>query len=132
MKHSPVSFALALSLATIGCKAKGGADCDRAIRHSMELSKDAMAKMGVDSALMQKMTDVGIRRCKEDQWTAAVTTCMSNAMTMTDAQACYGKMTQEQQDTMNAAAMELSTPPAPAAGPGSGSAGSAAGSAVTP
>ena len=135
MKNITLVFVAALSLAAIGCKKKGSgttADCARALNHSMELSKAEMAKMGTDDAMMKKLVDLGIQRCKEDKWPDAALKCMVDAKTMGDAQGCYGKLSQEQQDKMNKAAMEMAAPPA-----GSGSAaaagsaeGSAAGSAA--
>jgi hypothetical protein len=115
-----LSFILVGLLAVAGCKKKaGGADCDAAINHSMELSKAEMSKMpGVDEAMMGKMKDVGIQHCKDDKWSAEATKCMIDAKTMGDAQACYGKLTQDQRDKMNKAAMELA--PAPTEGAGSG------------
>jgi hypothetical protein len=109
-----------LAVGGAGCKKKaGGADCDQAINHSMELSKAEMSKMpGVDEAMMGKMKDVGIQHCKDDKWSAEATKCMIDAKTMGDAQACYGKLTQDQRDKMNKAAMELA--PAPTEGAGSG------------
>jgi hypothetical protein len=126
MKNLSVVLAMALSFAAVGCKKKaGGGDCTQAINHSMDLSKADMAKMGVDDKMMQKMKDVGIQRCKEDKWSDDVIKCMTDAKTMTDAQACYGKMPQEQQDKMNKAAAELATPTGAGAGAEAGSAGSA-------
>jgi hypothetical protein len=120
-------FVAAVSLAAVGCKKKGG-DCTAAINHSMELSKADMAKMGADDAMMQKMKDLGIQHCKDDKWSGDVLKCMTDAKTMTDSQACYGKLSRDQQDKMNKAAMEL-TPP-PAAGSAEGSAVPEAGSAA--
>ena len=85
-----------------------------------------MQKMGTDNAMMKKLVDLGIQRCTEDKWPDAAVKCMVDAKTMSDAQACYGKLSQEQQDKMNKAAMELATP---AAGSGSGEGSAAAGSA---
>ena len=129
MKKMPVILIAAFSLAAVGCKKKGaggGADCAQAINHSMELSKAEMQKMGTDNATMKKLVDLGIQRCTEDKWPDAAIKCMVDAKTMSDAQACYGKLSQEQQDKMNKAAMELATP---AAGSGSGEGSAAAGSA---
>ena len=129
MKKMPVILIAAFSLAAVGCKKKGaggGADCAQAINHSMELSKAEMQKMGTDNAMMKKLVDLGIQRCTEDKWPDAAIKCMVDAKTMSDAQACYGKLSQEQQDKMNKAAMELATP---AAGSGSGEGSAAAGSA---
>jgi hypothetical protein len=121
-----LSFLLVGVLAVAGCKKKaGGADCDAAINHSMELSKAEMSKMpGVDDAMMGKMKDVGIQHCKDDKWSADATKCMVDAKTIGDAQACYGKLTQDQRDKMNKAAMELA--PAPTPTPTEGAAGSGA------
>lgn len=103
-----------LAVGGVGCKKKaGGADCDSAINHSMELSKAEMSKMpGVDEAMMGKMKDVGIQHCKDDKWSDEARKCMVDAKTMADAQACYGKLTQDQRDKMNKAAMELAPAPA--------------------
>jgi hypothetical protein len=130
-----LSIVFVLSIAAFGCK-KGGADCDKAIAHSMELSKADMAKMpGVDDKMLQKMKDLGLDHCKADKWSEEVLKCMADAKTETDSQACYGKLTPEQSQKMNKAAMELMTPPAapagsaaadPAAAGSAGSAGSAA------
>ena len=126
-----LSFILVGLLAVAGCKKKGGgADCDAAINHSMELSKAEMSKMpGVDEAMMGKMKDVGIQHCKDDKWSADATKCMVDAKTMADAQACYGKLTQDQRDKMNKAAMELAPAPtdttAGSGAPAQGSQGSA-------
>ncbi len=117
MKTLSFVFVVALGVAAIGCSKKAGSDCTRAIDHSMELSKADMMKMpGMDDKMLAQMRDVGIQHCKADKWPAEVLTCMSDAKTKADAQACYGKLTQEQQDNMNQAAMKLR--PAPAAGHG--------------
>jgi hypothetical protein len=111
-----------LAVAGAGCKKKagGGADCDTAINHSMEMSKADMAKMGVDDAMMGKMKDLGIKHCKDDKWSDDAVKCMVDAKTMSDSQACYGKLTQDQRDKMNKAAMELAPAPTPTEGAGSG------------
>jgi hypothetical protein len=143
MQKLSLVFVAALSLAAFGCKKKGGgADCDKALDRSMELSKAELSKMpGVDDKMLGKMRDVGVTHCKDDKWSDDVRNCMVNAKTMADSQGCYGKLSQEQQDKMNKAAMELAAPPAPtgsaevdtgsaAVAPDTGSAaGSAAGSA---
>lgn len=118
-----LSFILVGLLAVAGCKKKagGGADCDTAINHSMELSKAEMSKMpGVDDKMMAKMKDLGIQHCKDDKWSADAIKCMADAKTMGDSQACYGKLTQEQRDKMNKAAMELAPAPADTTATGSG------------
>ncbi len=132
MKNISLVLVAVLSIAAVGCKKKGaggGADCAQAINHSMELSKAEMQKMGADDAMVKKMVDVGIQRCTEDKWSDAALKCMVDAKAMSDAQACYGKLTEEQREKMNKAAMELATPPAGAgSAEGSAAAGSAAGS----
>lgn len=54
---------------------------------------------------------------------------MNDAKTMADAQTCYGKLSKEQQDKMNKAAMELAMP-AGGGEPGSAAAGIDVGSAA--
>jgi hypothetical protein len=125
-------FVALVSLTAVGCKKAGGsADCAKALDHSMELSKAEMAKMGNDDKMMQKMKDVGLQHCKDDKWSPDVIKCMIDAKTMTDGQTCYGKLTQDQQDKMNKAAMEIAMPQggdgsAAAAGSAGGDMGSAA------
>lgn len=116
MKNLAFVLVAALPFAALGCK-KGGAggDCAAAINHSMELSKDMMVKMGTDDATMAKMKDVGIQHCKDDKWSDDAIKCMVDAKAMADAQACYGKLTQEQRDAMKNATKDL-RPTAPAAG----------------
>ena len=111
-----------LAVAGAGCKKKagGGADCDQAINHSMDMSKADMAKMGVDDKMMGKMKDLGIQHCKDDKWSDEAVKCMVDAKNMSESQACYGKLTQEQRDKMNKAAMELAPAPTPTEGAGSG------------
>jgi hypothetical protein len=142
MKKLSFVLVAVLSIAAFGCKKKGGGDCASAVHHSMDLSKADMQKMGTDDKMMQKMVDVGIQHCKDDKWSADAIKCMNDAQTMNDSQACYTKLSAEQQSKMNKAAMELMAPPAdmgsatpteagsaaPAAGSDSGSA--AAGSAA--
>jgi|GEM_PF-1300956 len=125
----------ALSFAGVGCKK--GSDCGGAIAHSLELSKADMAKMpGFDDKMMDKMRALGVQRCTDDKWSAEAVTCMNDAKTEADSQGCYGKLTAEQRDKMNKAAMEMMTPPAAAgaaAAPAAGSAAvPAAGSAAAP
>jgi hypothetical protein len=128
MKNVSFLFVVALSLAAFGCKKKGG-DCDSAINHSMELSKADMQKMaGGDDKMLATMRDIGLQRCKEDKWPDAVLTCMNDAKTEKDAQACYGKLTPDQREKMNKAAMDAMKPAAAPAGSDTGSA--AAGSAA--
>jgi hypothetical protein len=123
MKKITFILAAALSVAAVGCKKKTGADCGKAITNSMAVSKADLSKMpGVDDKMMAKMTEIGMQRCKEDKWADDVVRCMSDAKTQIDAQACYAKMTTEQRDKMNKAAMEIATP----AGAGSADMGSAA------
>jgi hypothetical protein len=120
MKTISIGFIAALSLATVGCKKKGG-DCTKAIANSMEVAKSTMA--GVDKAMLTKMHDLAVTSCQNDKWPDEAIACMTNAKTEAEAQGCYGKLTPDQQAKMNKAAMELASP----AGAGSGSA--AAGSA---
>ena len=70
MNKLSLVFVAGLAFATFGCKKKGGgADCDKAINHSMELSKADMAKMpGMDDKTMEKMKDIGLQHCKDDKW----------------------------------------------------------------
>lgn len=136
MKQIPALVVITFALAIAGCK-KGdsaGPDCGKAIDHSMELSKSEMAKMpGVDDKMLAKMKDLGLQHCNDDKWSADARKCMVDAKTMTDSQACYGKLSKEQQDGMNTAAMALATDgsagtsvPVHTDTAGSGSAGSAA------
>ena len=131
-----ISFVLAaaLALAAGGCKKKGD-DCARAIDHSMELAKADMQKMpGMDDKTMARMHDLGVERCRADQWPAEAIRCMQDAKTEADAQACYGKLSAEQQQKMNQAAMAgagAAGSGAAGSATGSGSAGSAAGSSST-
>jgi hypothetical protein len=129
-------FVTVLAFAAVGCKKKApeGADCAKAIGNSMALSKAEMEKMpGMDATMMQKMVDLGVQHCKDDKWSPDAVKCMIDAKAMADAQACYGKLTKDQQDKMNKAAMDMATAAhgAGSAGTGSdtaGSAGSAMGS----
>ena len=133
MKNLSILFVMTLSLAAFGCK-KGG-DCAAAIDHGKELSKADMAKMPDADKMMGKLRDLGVQRCKEDKWSDEALKCMVDAKTETEAQGCYHKLTPEQSGKMNKAAMEMMSPPAPAApaagadtgGAGSAMAGSAAG-----
>ena len=127
-------FIAALVFAAAGCKKKSGAgtDCEKAIDRSMELSRADMAKMpGVDDKVMQKMKELGLQHCKDDTWPSDVLQCMADAKTEAESQACYGKLTKEQQDKMNQAAMDMTTGTGSAgsAGAATGSAGAAMGSA---
>ena len=130
MNKLSLTFVAALALAAGGCKKKGGADCDKAIDHSMELAKADMQKMGNDDAAIAKMKSIGVQHCKDDKWSDDAVKCMNDAKTEADAQACYGKLTQDQRDKMNKAAMALMTPPANPTPAGSDMAGSAVGSAA--
>jgi hypothetical protein len=98
-------FATALSFAAFGCSK--GDQCTKAINHGMELSK---ASMGVDDKMAAMMTDLGMQHCKDDKWSDDALTCMIDAKTETEAQACYGKLSPEQQQKMNKAAMDLAKP----------------------
>jgi hypothetical protein len=131
MKNLSVAFIALLSLAALGCgKKAAGPDCATAVNHSMDLSKDTMKSMGTDDAMMKKMVDIGVQHCKDDKWSADTVKCMIDAKTMADSQACYGKLTPEQQDKMNKAAMALATPPGsdPAASGSAATGGEATGS----
>lgn len=128
MRNLSFAFAAVLALAAVGCKKKagsaaGGPSCAQAVSHSMDLSKAEMEKMGTDTAMMAKLVDLGVKRCTEDKWSPEAIKCMNDAATMTDAQGCYGKLSKEQQDAMNKAAMEMAMPSHEQA-TGSGSAGS--------
>jgi len=112
-----------------GCKKKGG-DCTAAIDHSMELSKADMSKMpGMDDKMMGKLKDVAVSHCKDDKWPAEALKCMTDAKTESDAQACYGKLSQDQQQKMNQAMMDAMKSAMPAAPPPAAPAGSDTGSA---
>jgi len=129
-----ISLVFVLSIAALGCKKKGG-DCDKAIAKGMELSKADMQKMGVDDKMMAKMQDLGIKHCKDDKWSDEALACMTNAKTEAEAQGCYDKLTPDQRDKMNKAAMELApapttTPPTPTPPPTAGSGSDTAGSAA--
>ena len=124
MNNIALGFVIAASVMAFGCKKSGG-DCSKAIAHSMELSKADMAKMGVDDKMMAQMATIGVQHCNDDKWSADVITCMLDAKAMADSQACYGKLSQDQQDKMNKAAMALqSTAPAGSATGSADSAGS--------
>jgi hypothetical protein len=136
MKNFSIVFVMAMSLAAFGCKKKGG-DCAAAIDHSMDLSKADMEKMPGGKDMMAKMHDIGVQHCKDDKWSDDAVKCMNDAKAEADAQTCYGKLTADQRDKMNKAAMAAMqaaapTPPPPAAtGSDMGSAGTApAGSAA--
>jgi hypothetical protein len=77
--------------------------------------------------MMQKMKDVGLQHCRDDKWSDDVVKCMVEAKAETDAQACYGKLSAEQQDKMNKAAMALMKPAGGAGGGGPSGEGSAGG-----
>ncbi len=150
MKKISIVVIAALSLAAFGCKKKsagsgsgsgavgGGGDCSAAIANSMEVSKAEMTKMpGVDDNALAKMRDLAVKHCTDDKWSDDVIKCMVGAKTQAEAQGCYGKLTPEQQDTMNKAMIHMMAPPTGGAGSagtaaeagsaaGSGSAGSAA------
>ncbi|HEX4453511.1 MAG TPA: hypothetical protein VH143_21720 [Kofleriaceae bacterium] len=139
MKTISLVVAAALSLTAFGCKKGGGSDCTKAIDHSMELSKAAMEKSGIDAKVLEKMKGIGLQHCTDDKWSEEVTKCMVDAKTEKDSGACYTKLSSDQQDKMNKAAMALmtasaaptpapapATPPAAETGSAAGSAGSAA------
>src|ERR1700710_1863381 len=109
MTKTSIVLAAALSLAAFGCKKKGG-DCTAAIANSMEVAKASMA--GVDKVMLGKMRDVAIKNCQDDKWGDEAITCMTDAKTEAAAQACYGKLTADQQAKMNKAAMDLASPAA--------------------
>lgn len=140
-------FVAAISLSVFGCKKGGGsADCDAAINHSMDLAKDDMKKMGTDDKMVAKLVDIGKQRCKEDKWGNDALKCMVDAKDEKAAQGCYDKLTKDQQEKMNKAAMEAAMANAPkgdmagsaapagdmagSAAPAAGSAAPAAGSAM--
>jgi hypothetical protein len=105
MTKLPFVLAIALSFAATGCKKKG--DCTAAINHSMDLAKADMQKMpGMDDKIVDKLKSIGVQHCTDDKWPAEVLTCMNDAKTETDAQACYSKLSKDQQDKMNGAMME--------------------------
>jgi hypothetical protein len=111
MNNLSLVLVAALSLAAAGCNKKG-ADCGAAIDHSMELAKADMQKRpGADDKMLQKMKDTAVQHCKDDKWPDEALECMSAASTETAAQACYGKLSREQQDKMNSAA--AAKPPTP-------------------
>jgi hypothetical protein len=143
MNNLSCVFVAGLALAAVGCKKKGGGgDCATAISHSMELAKADMAKTpGMDDKMLEKMKDIGLQHCRDDKWSDDVTKCMVDAKTEADSQACYGKLSQDQQEKMNKAAMEAAQPAENTGGMGSagsatgsdtGSAGSAAAEASAP
>jgi hypothetical protein len=131
-------FAAAVVVCAFGCKKKSGA-CAQAIDHSSELAKADMQKMpGMTDQMMQKMKDVAIQHCKDDKWPDDAIQCMIDAKTETDAQACYGKLSQQQRESMNHAARDAMKSAAGAGNAGGSAAmgsamgsGSAAGSAAT-
>jgi hypothetical protein len=115
MKKITLVLVAALSFAVVGCKKKGAAgggtggagDCAAAINKSMDLAKADMQKMpGMNDSLLQKMRDVSVKHCKDDKWSNEAIKCMTDAATEADSQACYGKLTPDQQKAMNQAAMD--------------------------
>ena len=109
MKKITLVFVCALAFAAFGCKKKAarGGDCAAAINKSMELAKADMQKMpGMTDALLQKMRDVSVKRCKDDKWSDDAIKCMTDAATEADSQKCYAKLTPDQQKAMNQAAMD--------------------------
>jgi hypothetical protein len=132
MKTISFVFVGALSVAAVGCK-KSGDDCSKAINNSMEVSKADMEKMpGMDSKTMDKMKELGIQHCRDDKWAGDAIKCMTEAKTETEARGCYGKLTQDQRDRMNQAAMDLRPPSAPGGNAGAGTTGNAAGAGSAP
>jgi hypothetical protein len=131
MKYVSFAFIAALAFSTIGCKKKGAPanDCAAAINHSMDLSKAELQKMGADDKAIQQMVDLGIQHCKDDKWSADAIKCMVDAKTMDDAQACYGKLSTDQQNKMNSAVQANATAGSGGAEAGSGSAAMGSGSA---
>ena len=130
MKTVSLVFVTALALAAVGCK-KTGADCAKAIDTSMELSKADMQKMpGVDDKMLQKMKDIGLQHCKNDKWSDEIRACMSDAKTEAESRACYGKLSHEQQEKMNNAAMQMLTPTSAGSATGSDVGSASAGSAM--
>ena len=133
MKKTSFMFVAALAIAAVGCK-KSGPDCTKAIDNSMAVSKADMEKMGVDAKTLQKMTELGLQHCKDDKWPDDAIKCMAEAKAEADARGCYGKLSHEQQEKMNQAAMDMAKSAGGAAGAGSAATGSAvapAGSADT-
>ncbi len=109
MKNVSLVFVAALSIAAVGCKKSGG-DCDAAVGHSMEIMKSMMPKMdGMPADWVDKAKALGVQHCKEDGWGDDALKCMTEATAMADSQACYKKLTQEQQDKMNKARKEMMT-----------------------
>ena len=108
-------FAAVIAVAAVGCKKKdsaatstGSVDCKAAIDKSMALSKTEMEKQpGGDPAMLQQLADLGMKKCTEDKWSPDAIKCMVDATRMAESQACYNKLTKEQQESMNKAAMEL-------------------------
>lgn len=113
------SFVLtaALALAAFGCnKSAGGGDCAKAVDNTSALAKADMAKMpGMTDQTLAKLHDLAVQHCKDDKWAGDAIKCMVDAKTETDAQACFGKLTAEQQQKMNTAAMDAMKSAAPAA-----------------
>jgi hypothetical protein len=125
MKKISFVFVAALSFAAFGCK-KQGPDCAKAINNSMGLAQADMKKMpGVDDKAIEKMKDLGIQHCQDDKWPDDAVKCMTEAKTEGDAQACYGKLSHEQQEKMNKAAMDMAKPAGGAGGAGGSDTGSA-------
>jgi hypothetical protein len=116
MQKLTIMFAGVLALSAFGC-GKGSA-CDKAIAHSMELSKGDMAKMpGVDEKMMTKLRDIGVDHCKNDKWPDEAISCMNDAKAEADATACYGKLSADQREKMQKAAMAAMQSMAPAPAP---------------
>ena len=86
----------------------GAADCDKAIAHSMEVGKASLP--ADDAKMMAKLHDMGVKHCVDDKWPEPVVKCMLDAKTEADGQACYGKLTPDQQKKMNDDAMSMATP----------------------
>src|SRR5580692_11237882 len=132
----PFVLAIALSFAATGCKKTGG-DCAAAINHSMDLASTDMKKRpGMDDKLVATLKDLGVQHCKDDKWSDEAIACMTDAKADADAQACYAKLSKEQQDKMNSAMTETmmkaagAAPAAGGAAPAAGGAAPAAGGAA--
>jgi hypothetical protein len=101
MKHFSFVFVAALALSAGGCKKKAP-DCAAAMNHSMDLAKDGSMKgAAADPKMKQAFIDMGVKHCKDDKWSDDAVRCMMDAKSETDAKACYGKLSADQQKKMN-------------------------------
>jgi hypothetical protein len=74
----------------------GAADCTGAVNNTMAVSQDDLKKTPQLIPLVPKITEIMIKHCKDDAWSAATVQCMVDGKTAEAQEKCEQMLTPDQ------------------------------------